>query len=101
RLEEGPKKKKNHPTDNRPQMKGIVLRTLTKHPKKPNSGNRKCVKLRLSNGKEKIAYVPGEGHNLQEHNSVLVIPKRAKDLVGVHLKCIRGVYDLPKVVKRQ
>lgn len=80
-------------------MRGVVLRTLVKKPKKPNSANRKCVLVRLSNGKEMTAYVPGEGHNLQEHNVVLVRPGRTKDVPGLRLKCVRGKYDLPHVMK--
>lgn len=97
-----PKKrtKRRHPLDNRPQMKGVVLRTVIKKPKKPNSANRKCVVVRLSNGKEKVAYVPGEGHNLQEHNVVLVRFGRTKDVPGLRLKVIRGKYDCPHVIKK-
>ncbi|XP_035220898.1 40S ribosomal protein S12, mitochondrial-like isoform X2 [Stegodyphus dumicola] len=97
-----PKKrtKRRHPLDSKPQMKGVVLRTLVKKPKKPNSANRKCVRVRLSNGKEATAYVPGEGHNLQEHNVVLVRFGRVKDVPGLRLKVIRGKYDCPHVVKK-
>lgn len=94
------KTRRRHPLDNRPQMKGVVLRTLIKKPKKPNSANRKCVRVRLSNGKEAIAYVPGEGHNLQEHNVVLVRFGRVKDVPGLRLKVIRGKYDCAHVVKK-
>ena len=72
---------------------------LIKKPKKPNSANRKCVRLRLSNGIEATAYIPGEGHNLQEHSVVLVRGGRKRDLPGVRLVCIRGKYDLAHVVK--
>lgn len=92
--------KRRHPIDNQPQMKGVVLRTLVKKPKKPNSANRKCVAVRLSNGKEAVAYVPGEGHNLQEHNVVLVQYGRVKDVPGLRLKVIRGKYDCAHVVKK-
>jgi small subunit ribosomal protein S12 len=81
--------------------KGIVLKVLIKKPKKPNSANRKCVLLRLSTGKEMVAYIPGEGHNLQEHNVVLVRCGRTNDLNGVKIKCIRGKYDLPHVIKQK
>ncbi|XP_013778089.1 40S ribosomal protein S12, mitochondrial-like [Limulus polyphemus] len=94
------KRKKKRPLDGRPQMKGVVLKTLIKKPKKPNSANRKCVLLRLSNGREAVAYVPGEGHNLQEHNIVLVRCGRCRDVPGVKLKVIRGKYDCAHVVKR-
>ncbi len=82
-----------------PFAKGVVLKTLIKKPKKPNSANRKCVLVRLSSGREVTAHVPGEGHNLQEHNVVLVRPGRTKDVPGLKLKCVRGKYDLPHVVK--
>ena len=80
--------------------KGIVLRTTVRRPKKPNSGNRKCVNIRLSDGRETVAYVPGEGHNLQEHSVVLVIPRRLRDCPGVKLRCVRGARDLAHVVKK-
>lgn len=94
------KSKKPKPTDGNPQMKGVVLKVFAKKPKKPNSANRKCVRVRLSNGREAIAYIPGEGHNLQEHSIVLVRPGNVQDVPGVNLKCIRGKYDLGHVIKR-
>lgn len=94
-------KKRKHVFDGKPFAKGVVLRTLVKKPRKPNSANRKCVLLRLSTGREMIAYVPGEGHNLQEHNVVLAKVARLRDTPGVKIKCIRGAYDLPHVVKRR
>ncbi|XP_064600743.1 small ribosomal subunit protein uS12m-like [Liolophura sinensis] len=96
-----PKKppKKLGPTDGRPFLRGVVLKTLVKKPKKPNSANRKCVRVKLSTGREATAYVPGEGHNLQEHSIVLVRGGRVQDLPGVKLKCVRGKYDLPHVKK--
>lgn len=95
------RKKRKPVLDGQPFAKGVVLRTLIKKPRKPNSANRKCVLLRLSTGKEMVAYVPGEGHNLQEHNVVLVKVARLRDTPGVKIKCIRGAYDLPHVVKRR
>ncbi|XP_047997640.1 40S ribosomal protein S12, mitochondrial [Leguminivora glycinivorella] len=92
-------RKSRNPLNGNPFAKGVVLKTLIKKPKKPNSANRKCVLVRLSNGKEMVAYVPGIGHNLQEHNIVLVRVGRLKDCPGVKLKCVRGVHDLPHVVK--
>lgn len=86
--------------EGRPQLRGIVLKTVIKKPKKPNSANRKCVRIRLSTGREVIAYVPGEGHNLQEHNTVLVEGGRLRDTPGVKLTCVRGKYDLPHVKKK-
>ncbi|KAL4238229.1 37S ribosomal protein S12 [Mactra antiquata] len=82
-----------------PQKKGIVLRVLLKKPKKPNSANRRCVRVRLTNGNETTAYIPGEGHNLQEHSIVLLRGGRLKDVPGVKLKCVRGKYDLAHVKK--
>lgn len=96
-----PRRKKRNPIDRAPQMRGIVLKTLIKKPKKPNSANRKCVFVRLSNGKEKTAYVPGIGHNLQEHSNVLVRFHRTKDVPGLRLRVIRGVYDCSMVYKNK
>ncbi|GFS25348.1 30S ribosomal protein S12 [Elysia marginata] len=94
------RRKKNSPLEGRPQLRGVVLKTLIKKPKKPNSANRKCVRLRLSTGREATAYVPGEGHNLQEHNVVLVQGGKLQDTPGVKLVCVRGKYDLPHVKKK-
>ncbi|KAL0114089.1 hypothetical protein PUN28_011423 [Cardiocondyla obscurior] len=93
------RKPSKNPFDGQPFMKGIVLKTVIKKPKKPNSANRKCVVVRLSNGKEMTAYVPGIGHNLQEHNIVLCRNGRLRDTPGVKIKCVRGKYDLPHVAK--
>lgn len=98
----GPQRKirqKKSATEGRPFIKGVVLKTLIKKPKKPNSANRKCVRLRLTTGREAVAYVPGIGHNLQEHHIVLVRGGRVQDLPGVKLKCVRGKYDLAHVKK--
>lgn len=95
-----PKRKRRHPLDGRPQMRGVVLKTVIKKPKKPNSANRKCVYVRLSNGKEATVYVPGIGHNLQEHSNVLVELHRTKDVPGLKLRVIRGVYDCSLVIKQ-
>nr|CAG4652384.1 EOG090X0NTZ [Triops cancriformis] len=92
---------KRKPLDGQPFMKGVVLKTLIKKPKKPNSANRKCVLVRLTNGKELVAYVPGEGHNLQEHNIVLTRVGRLQDVPGVKIKCVRGKYDLQHVIKKK
>ncbi|XP_051157210.1 40S ribosomal protein S12, mitochondrial isoform X2 [Leptopilina boulardi] len=94
------KRKRPRPLDGNPFLKGVILKTLIKKPRKPNSANRKCVLVRLSNGKEMTAFVPGVGHNLQEHNVVLVRCGRVRDLPGVKVKCVRGKYDLPHVVKK-
>ncbi|XP_041649334.1 28S ribosomal protein S12, mitochondrial-like [Cheilinus undulatus] len=88
-------------TFGRPQLKAVVLKTMIRKPKKPNSANRKCARVRLSNGKEAVAFIPGEGHNLQEHNVVLVKGGRTQDLPGVKLKIVRGKYDCAHVVKKK
>ena len=93
--------KKTPALQNSPQKRGVCLRVYTKAPKKPNSAVRKLAKVRLSNGFEVIAYIPGEGHNLQEHSVVLLRGGRAKDLPGVKYKVIRGVYDTQGVKGRK
>ncbi|XP_060530698.1 small ribosomal subunit protein uS12m [Cylas formicarius] len=93
------KRIKKRPLDGNPFMKGVVIRTLIKKPKKPNSANRKCVLVKLSNGKEMVAYVPGIGHSLQEHHIVLCRVGRLKDCPGVKITCVRGKYDLGHVIK--
>ena len=93
--------KKTPALQNSPQKRGVCLRVYTKAPKKPNSAVRKLTKVRLSNGFEVIAYIPGEGHNLQEHSVVLLRGGRTKDLPGVKYKVIRGVYDTQGVKGRQ
>lgn len=89
------------PTFGCPQLKGVVLKTMIRKPKKPNSANRKCARVRLSNGKEVVVFIPGEGHNLQEHNIVLVEGGRTQDLPGVKLKVVRGKYDCAHVQKKK
>jgi len=87
---------------NSPQKKGVCLRVYTKSPKKPNSAVRKIAKIKLTNQNEIIAYIPGEGHNLQEHSVVLVRGGRVKDLPGVKYKVIRGIIlDLQGVKGRK
>ncbi|KAM3910609.1 small ribosomal subunit protein uS12m [Leptodactylus fuscus] len=88
------------PLAGNPQLKGVVLKTMIRKPKKPNSANRKCARVRLSNGKEVVCFIPGEGHNLQEHNIVLVEGGRTQDLPGVKLKIVRGKYDCAHVKKK-
>ncbi|XP_015174098.1 PREDICTED: 40S ribosomal protein S12, mitochondrial [Polistes dominula] len=90
-------KKSKNPLNGKPFAKGVILKTVIKKPKKPNSANRKCVIVKLSTGKEMTAYVPGIGHNLQEHNVVLCRVGRLQDTPGVKIKCVRGKYDLPHV----
>ncbi|RWS27336.1 30S ribosomal protein S12-like protein [Leptotrombidium deliense] len=100
--ERGPVKprKRVHPLDSRPKMKGVVIRTLVKKPKKPNSANRKCVLVRLSNGKEAVCFIPGVGHNLQEHSVVMVRNHRTKDVPGLKLRVIRGECDCAPIVRK-
>jgi small subunit ribosomal protein S12 len=76
-----------------PQKRGVCLRVSTMTPKKPNSALRKVARVRLSNGREAWAYIPGEGHNLQEHSVVLIRGGRVKDLPGVRYHIIRGTLD--------
>lgn len=83
-----------------PQKKGVCVKVYTKTPKKPNSAIRKVARIRLTNNSEFIAYIPGEGHNLQEHSVVLVRGGRVKDLPGVRYHLIRGKYDLQGVQNR-
>ncbi|MFN7181948.1 MAG: 30S ribosomal protein S12 [Planctomycetota bacterium] len=84
-----------------PFKKGVCLVVKTMTPKKPNSALRKIAKVRLSNGKEITAYIPGEGHNLQEHSIVLVRGGRVRDLPGVRYHIIRGKYDCAGVENRR
>jgi len=84
-----------------PFKRGVCLQVMTRTPKKPNSAMRKVAKVRLSNGQEVIAYIPDEGHNLQEHSIVLVRGGRVKDLPGVRYHIVRGVYDATGVEKRR
>ncbi|HOX61180.1 MAG TPA: 30S ribosomal protein S12 [Candidatus Magasanikbacteria bacterium] len=84
-----------------PFKRGVCLKVYTTTPKKPNSALRKVAKVRLSNGYEVIAYIPGEGHNLQEHSIVLIRGGRVKDLPGVRYHIVRGVYDAQGVEKRR
>ena len=83
-----------------PQKKGVCTKVYTKTPKKPNSAIRKVARVKLTNKQEFIAYIPGEGHNLQEHSVVLVRGGRVKDLPGVRYHLIRGKYDLQPVANR-
>ncbi len=95
------KKSKSPALGGCPQKKGVCTRVYTTTPKKPNSALRKVAKVRLSNGNEIVAYIPGEGHNLQEHSVVLVRGGRVKDLPGVKYHIIRGVYDCAGVEGRR
>jgi small subunit ribosomal protein S12 len=84
-----------------PQRRGVCLRVFTATPKKPNSALRKVARVRLTNGREVNAYIPGEGHNLQEHSVVLVRGGRVKDLPGVRYHIVRGSLDTQGVTARQ
>ncbi len=84
-----------------PFKRGVCLKVTTMTPKKPNSALRKIARVRLSNGMEVTTYIPGEGHNLQEHSIVLVRGGRIKDLPGVRYKIVRGVYDTQGVDGRK
>ncbi len=93
---------KNKPKDyNSPFKKGVCLKVFTTTPKKPNSALRKVARVKLSNGMEVTAYIPGEGHNIQEHSIVLIRGGRVKDLPGVRYHIIRGVYDCGGVEGRK
>ncbi len=83
------------------QRKGVCLQVMTRTPKKPNSALRKVARVRLSNGREVTAYIPGEGHNLQEHSIVLVRGGRVRDLPGVKYHIIRGTLDCAGVDGRK
>lgn len=85
----------------RPQVRGVCLQVKTQTPKKPNSALRKVARVRLTNGIEVTAYIPGEGHNLQEHSIVLVRGGRVKDLPGVRYHIIRGALDAAGVNQRK
>ena len=84
-----------------PQKRGVCTRVFTTTPKKPNSALRKVARVRLVNGIEVTAYIPGEGHNLQEHSIVLVRGGRVRDLPGVRYKIVRGAYDCAAVQDRK
>ncbi|MGP1451050.1 MAG: 30S ribosomal protein S12 [Wolinella sp.] len=94
------KKSKSPALVNCPQRRGVCTRVYTTTPKKPNSALRKVAKVRLTSGFEVISYIPGEGHNLQEHSIVLIRGGRVKDLPGVKYHIIRGALDTAGVQKR-
>ncbi|MDD3370213.1 MAG: 30S ribosomal protein S12 [Alphaproteobacteria bacterium] len=84
-----------------PQKRGVCTRVYTTTPKKPNSALRKVARVRLTNGYEVISYIPGEGHNLQEHSVVMIRGGRVKDLPGVRYHIIRGTFDTQGVKDRK
>ncbi len=95
------KKSKSPALQGNPQKRGVCVRVYTTTPKKPNSAMRKVARVRLTNGIEVTAYIPGEGHNLQEHSIVLVRGGRVKDLPGVRYHIIRGALDADGVEGRR
>ena len=95
------KKTKAPALKNCPQKRGVCTRVYTTTPKKPNSALRKVARVRLTNSFEVTAYIPGEGHNLQEHSVVLIRGGRVKDLPGVNYHIIRGTLDTEGVADRQ
>ena len=94
-------KSKSRALDSCPQKRGVCTRVYTTTPKKPNSALRKVAKVRLTNGIEVIAYIPGEGHNLQEHSVVLIRGGRVKDLPGVRYHIVRGKLEAHGVADRK
>lgn len=94
-------KSKSRAMDACPQKRGVCTRVYTTTPKKPNSALRKVAKVRLTNGNEVICYIPGEGHNLQEHSIVLIRGGRVKDLPGVRYTIVRGALDTAGVNNRK
>ena len=87
--------------ENNPQKKGVCIKIFLRTPKKPNSALRKLARLRLTNGKKVVAYIPGEGHNLQEYSTVLMRGGRVKDLPGVKYHLIRGKLDFLGIKTRR
>ncbi|XMD31941.1 MAG: 30S ribosomal protein S12 [Candidatus Karelsulcia muelleri] len=96
-----PNKSKSLALNRCPQKRGVCTRVYTTTPKKPNSAMRKVARVKLTNGKEVNAYIPGEGHNLQEHSLVLIRGGRVKDLPGVRYHIIRGALDTAGVKDRK
>lgn len=95
-----PAKSKTPIMEECPQKRGVCLSVTTTTPKKPNSALRKIARVRLTNKEEGVVYIPGEGHNLQEHSSVLIRGGRVRDLPGVRYHIIRGALDTAGVAKR-
>lgn len=95
------KKKATRALQSCPQKRGVCIRVYTTTPKKPNSALRKVARVRLTNGIEATSYIPGEGHNLQEHSVVLIRGGRVKDLPGVRYHIIRGTLDAVGVQDRR
>ncbi|MFA7662534.1 MAG: 30S ribosomal protein S12 [Patescibacteria group bacterium] len=95
------KRKEYEVKESNPFKRGVCLKVTTMTPKKPNSALRKVARVRLSSGEEVTTYIPGEGHNLQEHSVVLVRGGRVRDLPGVRYHIVRGVYDASGVTARK
>jgi len=95
------RKTKSPDLDKCPQRKGVCLQVMTRTPKKPNSALRKVARVRLTNGREVTAYIPGEGHNLQEHSIVLVRGGRVRDLPAVRYHIVRGTLDAAGIDARR
>lgn len=95
------RRRKRELPEGAPFKRGVCVKVTTTTPKKPNSALRKIARVRLSNGMEVTAYIPGEGHNLQEHSIVLIRGGRVKDLPGVRYHIVRGVYDTQGVSNRK
>ena len=93
--------KRRHFNQNAPFKKGVCVQVKTQTPKKPNSALRKVARVRLTNGNEVTAYIPGAGHTLQEHSVVLLKGGRVKDLPGIKYTIVRGVHDLTGVANRK
>ncbi|KAF2032668.1 ribosomal protein S12 [Setomelanomma holmii] len=100
RISQGARKLRSPQLKNRPELKGVCLKVGTTKPKKPNSGERKIARVRLSTGKVITAYIPGEGHNVQQHSVVMVRGGRAQDCPGVKYHLVRGALDLGGVGNR-
>ncbi|MFQ5861777.1 MAG: 30S ribosomal protein S12 [Candidatus Brocadiales bacterium] len=95
------KRSKSPDLESCPHKKGVCLQVMTRTPKKPNSALRKVARVRLSNGREITAYIPGEGHNLQEHSIVLVRGGKVRDLPGIKYHIVRGTQDTAGVSERK
>jgi small subunit ribosomal protein S12 len=96
-----PKKSKTPAMQGCPQKRGVCIRVYTTTPKKPNSALRKVARVRLTNGQEVTSYIPGVGHNLQEHSIVMIRGGRVKDLPGIRYHIIRGTLDTAGVANRK
>ncbi|MCR4279916.1 MAG: 30S ribosomal protein S12 [Candidatus Komeilibacteria bacterium] len=95
------RRKRDEHDEGAPFKRGVCVKVTTTTPKKPNSALRKIARVRLSNGMEVTAYIPGEGHNLQEHSIVMIRGGRVRDLPGVRYHIVRGVYDTQGVQNRK